>query len=102
MYAIRSYYDVVTPPETVARRFTTALERNWRLTSYSALTVQHGSTSVSVPTPQPETTPAVMSESIPAIESIESVNEQAISQTEPVVPPAPVYDVFHFPSYNFV
>ncbi len=65
-------YQEVKPllPTAQARQFSGQLERNWRVTSYSALTVSHGSA-----TPKPAA-PLVMSE------------------IEPVVPR---FDVFSFP-----
>ena len=64
-------------PELQARRFSGAIERNWRVTSYSALTVQHATVPLSPPPEPVVTTDAVMA--------------------TPAEPAAPQYDVYHFP-----
>ena len=70
-FPTKPYQEVKTLlPAAQARQFSGQLERNWRVTSYSALTVSHGSV-----TPKPAA-PLVMSEAEPA---------------------TPRFDVFSFP-----
>lgn len=69
------------PVQLQARRFTRTIERNWRVTSYSALTAQVSQRTVPV---------------VPVLDvSPEGNQEVLLSAAEAVS--APVYDVFHFP-----
>ncbi len=84
-------------PVLQARRFTGTIERNWRVTSYSALTVQHA-------TAPHNSSAKNSSEEGPAIEGpvIESLPAASADTAEPGIvtpaePTAPVYDVYHFP-----
>lgn len=71
--------DKTLPVQLQARRFNHQLERNWRVTSYSALTAQTG----------PRVIP------VPVGTSAELQQETLLAAADAVT--APIYDVFHFP-----
>lgn len=73
--------DEIKPEQLQARRFTRTIERNWRVTSYSALTTQTSQRLMPVP---------VLTET-----SVELQQETLLAAANAVS--APIYDVFHFP-----